>query len=366
MGDLTRVFVLLTWIFILILIIQAVELTADDVVSATPKHHAHHDNHHRPDTLPHIEKIRRCGGHKHASMTRPCALNDTDCGAWSMKDRYWHPLSCKYQDISSEEARKCLGNRTLAFIGDSQIRDIAVGVAMFLLGQTLMDAPDHKFDYKGDLELNGTRVPDFPDWKNVVGHNKNGYIFPQREVAAAKGYTWQVQIWNLFRNEFIHNQVDQVLNNSMPARFPLLRPIDLAFWAHGLHDYGWFNTPPYGERFFSQMPTMWLNTRKKYPVPSIWVSMNPECRPLIQYKLSNMDLQALMVEELNWYTNKRMLEEKLPYWDAGAVLRSPQRCNVSDDGVHVKMYVDIMRAKMLFNHLCDGEMNWRGSPNMFI
>ena len=36
--------------------------------------------------------------------------------------------------MSPVEARKCVGNRTLAFIGDSQIRDLAVGVAFLLMG----------------------------------------------------------------------------------------------------------------------------------------------------------------------------------------------------------------------------------------
>ncbi len=41
-------------------------------------------------------------------------------------------------------------------------------------------------------------------------------------------------------------------------------------------------------------------------------------------------------------------------------------CDHMADGVHVKMYVDIMRAKMLFNHLCDENMNWIGSSSRFL
>lgn len=329
--------------------------------------HGHHDSHHRPESLPHIDKIKRCGGHKHAAMTRPCALNDTDCGVWNMKDRYWHPIACRYQDITAEQARQCLGNRTLAFIGDSQIRDMAVGVALFLLGETIMNAPDFKFDYKGNPETNATRIPDFPSWdRNVPAHNHNGYVYPQPEVAAREGHLWQVQVWNLFCNNYIRDQVDDVLRNKMPSQFPLLRNIDLAFWGHGLHDYGWFDSPPYGPKFFDTMVSQWIRSRKTSNIPSVWVAMNPECRPLIKFEISHSNKQAVMVEEINRYINQRLLDEKLPYWDAGAVLRSPQRCNVSDDGVHVKMYVDIMRAKMLFNHLCDSDMNWRGSAEMFI
>ena len=48
--------------------------------------------------------------------------------------RFWVPIGCEYDDVSPEEARRCVGNRTLAFIGDSQIRDLAVGVAFLLMG----------------------------------------------------------------------------------------------------------------------------------------------------------------------------------------------------------------------------------------
>ena len=83
-----------------------------------------------------------------------------------------------------------------------------MGVVYFLLGTTLSDSPEEKFDYKGDMSKNGTLIEDIASWaKNVPAHNRNGYIFPQSAVAKRNGYEWQVQAWNLFRNEFVHNQV---------------------------------------------------------------------------------------------------------------------------------------------------------------
>lgn len=41
------------------------------------------------------------------------------------------------------------------------------------------------------------------------------------------------------------------------------------------------------------------------------------------------------------------------------------RCDYSADGLHVKMFVDNMRAKMLFNHICDHEFNWKGDMSHF-
>ena len=76
---------------------------------------------------------------------RWCHHNDTNCGKWN-GGRFFQPYDCFYFDISSEMARKCLGNRTLAFIGDSQIRDIGTSVWYFLFGRTLDESPDEKYD----------------------------------------------------------------------------------------------------------------------------------------------------------------------------------------------------------------------------
>ena len=168
----------------------------------------------------------------------------------------------------------------------------------------------------------------------------------------------------MFRNEFVRGQVKDVLNNRLANETTYQRKIDLAFWQHGLHDYGWFNTPPYGPKYYEQMVTQWKEIRLKTIVPSVWLSMNPECKEKINFQFAAS--QAEIVEDCNYYTNQMMLNEHLPYWDTAAVLHVPDRCSYSADGVHVKMFVDIMRAKMLFNHLCDSEMNWRGSIEYFL
>ena len=151
----------------------------------------------------------------------------------------------------------------------------------------------------------------------------------------------------------------------MRGVFSRLNDVDLAFWSHGLHDYGWFNTAPYARKYYDQVVKKWLDIRLKYPVPSIWVSLNSECEEKLKFRLSKHIQQPLIIDECNWFTNHKTLKHKLPYWDAAEVLRSEGRCNVSSDGVRVKSYVDIMRAKMLFNHLCDTDMNWKGDISMF-
>jgi len=105
----------------------------------------------------------------------------------------------------------------------------------------------------------------------------------------------------------------------------------------------------------------WISVRKNVSVPVVWVSMNPQC-----VHITKRVLQHDMIEEGNKYANQRLLREKLPYWDAASALRTRERCRHSADGVHVKRYVDLMRAKMLLNHLCDEAMNWKGSIDFFL
>ena len=308
------------------------------------------------------QRRRRCGGADHVSLTRPCASNDTYCGDWN--GNFFEPLGCSYQDITGAQARKCLGNRTLAFIGDSMIRDICMGVVNLLSDvEVSPEASDTKFDHERlNTEHISKRIADFKSWKhNVPSHNYNGHIFP---IPGNTSFEWQVQMWSLYRNEFVDAQVDDVLSNyKLMVENPELRHIDQAFWNHGLHDWGWWDKPPMGDRYFEIIVERWLRARKLSEIPTVWVSMNPNCRKKINFSLGDMDKQAVMVEEGNRVANARTLKESLPYWDAAAVLKTPSRCDQSADGVHVKMFVDKMRAKMLFNHLCDHAMNWRGGKD---
>jgi hypothetical protein len=175
---------------------------------------------------------RFCGGPGHATLTRPCASNDTDCGTWSYTTVdtsthtninkpvwWWTPHACHYRDVSPENARKCMGNRTIACIGDSMVRDICQAVVSLLLGRN--HSGDDKFDYE-DMNIDGMIIPDFPFWsKNVPPHNHNGYIFPKPfdakysqptqpsgsagPDAGVVNHHWQLQMWSLYRREFMQN-----------------------------------------------------------------------------------------------------------------------------------------------------------------
>lgn len=300
-----------------------------------------------------------------SSGQRPCKRNDTYCGNW--KSRKWIPNGLLYRDISSAEARECLGNRTLAFIGDSMIRDIGIGVGLFLQGENVWTVKNSKLDKVKDINSLGTIIDSFPHWKsNAPGMHKNGRVMPTPDLKRRTKFEWQIQIWTLYRNWF-HNfgQSNDILSNRMPTYDPQLRKIDFAFWNHGLHDYGWWSSPPYYNMFYQKvLSPFWLRLRQSVSVPVVWVSMNSQCKIKLPKDLIWNQYEG--VEEVNWYLNRELKERQLPYWDAAEVLRTPTRCSISADGVHVKMWVDIVRAKILFNKLCDDSNKWIGSIEAFL
>ena len=77
-----------------------------------------------------------CGFGKSLSnplFRKPTCLNSTYCGEW--RNNFFYPIGCEYRNISSSDARKCIGNRTIQFIGDSMIRDLGLEVGLFLSDQ---------------------------------------------------------------------------------------------------------------------------------------------------------------------------------------------------------------------------------------
>jgi len=296
-----------------------------------------------------------------------CANLDTYCGDWKRKK--WHPQGCRYRDFTSAEARQCMGNHTLGFIGDSMIRNFGLSVGLFLSDRVDFGDVDNELSMDKVVEKEGI------EWTKVKKVD-NLLLAPLESEATKNNWKWQVQIWEMpLRSTLQGGKIEEVLNNGKASKYDGLHPIDLAFWLHGINDYGWFQEYPYGPKFYEQMTGEWLRVRGTVQVPSVWFSMNNNClegyKPGGLYMGDWIDEKTKikgfnMVEDANRFVHNKLRELKLPYFDAAAVLRSPQRCELSYNGLHVKMWVNIERVKMLFNHLCDEELNWVGSADRFV
>ena len=162
--------------------------------------------------------------------------------------------------------------------------------------------------------------------------------------------------------------LEDVLMNAMVNESINLYKIDMSFVSFGLHDWGFWQKP-YGKTYRDQFVSKLQNV-KQPAMPSIWVSSNNNCpdKVLMHHSImgkNHMKEQPIMIEEANLYMIKYARDNNISYFDAANVLRTPGICDVSDDGLHVKMWVDIFRTQVLFNHLCNENYEWVGGSNSF-
>jgi hypothetical protein len=277
--------------------------------------------------------------------------------------------------------------KTLAFIGDSIIRDIAIGLMYYLEGVPIEQASDTKFDrhFLDSEQDNAFKalfhkwirfIPTLQIWNKTIVKADNPIKIANTNIGKENGFVYnnkngiQIQYWGMFYKAAFTSNLKDILNNEAQKQLPWLNKIDIAFLHIGLHNVKEFSQKPYGNNYLSNVIKPWLDVRGEVATPSVWSSFNNNCLGLLIAKNSqkwiDFDLQRDIVESANSYINSVHSEHKFPYWDASSVLRSPQRCNVSADGLHVKMWVDLVRAKMLLNHLCDQSYSWNGSPDRFL
>ena len=322
-----------------------------------------------------LSKLPYCHKNPHLLNPASCSHNNTYCGEWH--NRFFYPFHCQYRNITAEQGRTCMRNRTLACLGDSMTRDLCVGLYMLLSGKAeLYNSADEKFDKRSDDHWKSAEkiahIPRFIARKTGVPHYE-GMLFPK--IIDAKEYDWdfQIQIWEqplkrMQKNmiDILNNELIEINNNTIN-----LRKIDFAIWQHGIHDYGWFKNPPYGQGFADRIYQLFLQNRETVQTPVTWTAMNPNCKYKIQQKHVVSRDQPGMVEEINNFILNYSRANHLPYFDTAMPLRIDsdglyRRCHFSGDGVHVKMWVDVMRAKILLNHLCDDDLNWIASVNRFV
>ena len=151
-----------------------------------------------------------------------CTFDTQDLSAGGTFDavdrRYTPPAgTCVFERrITPELARKCMANRSLAFVGDSNMRDFGAAVARFLSGEVPRTAATERMDKYGP----GWGVPD-------SSHAEGS--FPDADSPAE--WSWRVNVSMLPHVESWSAIRDIVLARGKHAEAPL----DLAFVELGCH-----------------------------------------------------------------------------------------------------------------------------------
>ncbi len=359
-----------------------------------------------------IERTHSLGNYKDSN--KRCSENDSYCGDWDFENRTWKAWNgYSIRDVSSVQANKCVVNKTIACIGDSQTRDFCIGLGLLLANISVNNAPSGKFD-KNNIGI--IRQLSSELRYNLLNRKDYGLLFPKSEGEHQNKETYQIQIYSMmYTSDLVeagmhdllertryrsHVISDPLLTTAAPESESVLRPIDFIVWNHGLHDQSkWYidavrDTPDQmGEKFYNTMlKGQYLHTRLQSKTPMVWMSMNNECYANGINVSSSSDQQtgnsgvgnitrtdamtdshlteqALKVNNINAYLHKRLHEEHIPYFDAASVTRCPQRCKIADsiqDIVHLPLWMEIVKAKLFLNLLCDEDFNWVGDPGKFM
>jgi hypothetical protein len=253
------------------------------------------------------------------------------------------------------------------------IRDLALGIGLFLQGRTVEESWDTHFNHD---------ISAFKDYFDVVtlkdlwgeeesglgGQNHHMMVYPSLYYRSS--FDFQIQFWALFNNTKIldcptnsgANRIIDLLDGTVlrdpVAQEHILRPIDHLFWSYGIHEWDLWKNGPFTDLFYNNIHKTFRDYMSHFTYPAVWVSMNTWCvDKVIQTHKMRVPLTVAVNKELG----ERLKTENFPYYDADLFLRGPQSCNVSGDGRHVKMWVDLYRAQTFFNYLCDENNEWVGN-----
>ena len=245
-----------------------------------------------------IALMLKVSGVKKYECADPCDQNNDHCGFWDLECRIWYPNGCQHRLISPKEARQCIGNRTLSFIGDSQMRDLGVAAGFFLSGISLNESVlNKKFNRAVDIENlsqgYGHRIINIDLWPFFNRKTLAHFLFQGKEDSTAQ--LWQIQVFELYLKSLNENLARDIFWNRLtnanisPAGL-YFRNVTLAFWQFGLHSYsnsvytkGGFT--PFAAKPYS--PTHYIKNDVELfekvivenpPVDVVWTAMNNYCK----------------------------------------------------------------------------------------
>jgi len=268
-------------------------------------------------------------------------------GTFRLDNREFIPLDGKLRLLPSKKARKCLQNKTIAFIGDSQIRDLGFAMAEFLNGKQSWNGKDDKIhrNYYKQFEIKGEDFLTFP--------NENFPYVPHHSSSFRKEENWEILLYHNFIRDSNFDKMEEVFLNKY-------RNHDLIFISFGVHQARVLEKDAYEyKNFLFPLLKYWYHQEKDMP-PVVWLPQNPECAEILNPLYA--EKQPKIMEMANNIAN-RLFRQK-PYLDIAHLVKF-QLCALSADGLHMKQWTDISRAKLILNEICDENWNFQ-IPNYMI
>lgn len=232
--------------------------------------------------------------------------------------------------IDHQRALKCLRNKSLAFIGDSQIRDISYTLAQFLITGTVSNETSKVGKDVRDLFTTGKfRVSSFPQNFAKKRERDNS----EKEFANEK-YNWNIDVYH---HHFQHHRWNdiKVILKQMNHKY------EFVFINMGLHEKHLL-PQQHVEKHVSPIADL--------PKNVIWLPMNAECT-----EKHNRENQSEIVEKANELAFTFLRNSSRRFFDVNQIIPKTKICEYSYDGVHNQFWVVQIQARVLLNQVCKFE-----------
>lgn len=157
---------------------------------------------------------------------------------------------------------------------------------------------------------------------------------------------WKIILYHRFYKRDHFDKMKEVFENKF-------RNHDLVIISYGVHEARVLSgRPEHYKDFLAPLLEYW-NTQQENTPPVVWLPQNPECAEILNPTYSD---QVEIMEKANEVA--RDLFSHMPFLDMDQLLKF-QLCSLSGDGLHIKAWVEIIRAKILLNEICDENWNFK-------
>jgi len=287
------------------------------------------------------------------------------------------PRSCTLEIRTLNIWRTCLARRTLTFLGDSAMRDLAMATASLLAGVPIEAAEERSLGQ--------------PNWQPAVweaNHAARKGIMQAllNESARSKqtdgshgSYTDDMHGWTIRAFHDLPRAIHWADIPRLSRSYPPSHGV--SFVQLSIHDTNakiselgsaalqWKSSPDENwthGKVFQPYLNHWcaveLERRRGHPtpVPLVWMTANEQCKAK---KPRKWRYQAELIHAANRATVEAAERAGVPLLDWSALwVNESQKCAATTDGVHMRQWVDHHRAAILLSYLCDAAGRFTPPP----
>ena len=274
---------------------------------------------------PRMQSLKpRRGSHEEAHCTLWNASGGPTSNNW---DRRQCPL------VAHTAALQCLNGSSIAFVGDSQMRDLAYATAHFLCSGSIRRADVTPAGNANQYSTHFRRAEPF----GVASFPSNFGDAYGSEAGDAWTTDWHVDYYHMLVPNW--PTLCEIANGEGPREYAYV------FVSTGLHDFCVYP----GEALASYIGRH-VAPLVKVSNTTVWLPMNRECVAKLH---PSVDLrQAAYANDCNARAFEYLAHHEGRYLNIDAIFRQHEVCDVSADGLHMKLASESVRSQAIISQIC--------------